>query len=82
MLVKRWRERRRRSQLDVSIAAQIVEANPSLKPHQVKSILVETAARLPQVPVDRQGWGVVNPKRAVERAAALASTDREVVGVG
>jgi serine protease AprX len=56
------------SPIVASIAAQILEANPSLRPQQVKSILVQTAARLPHVPVDRQGWGVVNPKRAVQRA--------------
>ena len=56
------------SPIVASIAAQMLEANPSLKPHQVKSILVKTATRLPHVPVDRQGWGVVSPKRAVMRA--------------
>jgi serine protease AprX len=56
------------SPIVASIAAQMLEANPSLKPFQVKSILVKTATRLPHVPVDRQGWGVVSPKRAVLRA--------------
>jgi serine protease AprX len=56
------------SPIVASIAAQMLEANPALKPFQVKSILVKTATRLPHVPVDRQGWGVVSPKRAVMRA--------------
>lgn len=56
------------SPIVASIAAQMLEANPALKPFQLKSILVRTATRLPHVPVDRQGWGVVNPKRAVQRA--------------
>jgi serine protease AprX len=56
------------SPIVASIAAQMLEANPSLAPFQVKSILVRTATRLPHVPVDRQGWGVVNAKRAVQRA--------------
>ena len=52
-----------------SLAAQMLEAAPALRPHELKSILVRTARRLPRVPVDRQGWGVVEPAAAV--AAAL-----------
>ena len=48
----------------------MLEANPALRPHEVKSILVATAQRLPHVPVDRQGWGVVEPAAAVEEALA------------
>lgn len=53
-----------------SVVAQMLEANPALTPQQVKKILIDTAARLPEVPVDQQGWGVVQPKLAVERALA------------
>ncbi len=56
------------SPIVASIAAQMLEANPALRPFQIKSILVKTATRIPHVPVDRQGWGVVSPKRAVQRA--------------
>ena len=51
-----------------SIVAKMLEANPRLEPHQVKRILIGTADRLPHVPVERQGWGVVHPVAAVERA--------------
>jgi hypothetical protein len=34
----------------------------------VKSILIKTAERLPHYEVDRQGWGVIDPRRAVEAA--------------
>jgi serine protease AprX len=51
-----------------SVVAQMLEANPKLTPQQVKRILIETAIRLENVPVDRQGWGTVIPSRAVERA--------------
>jgi len=51
-----------------SIAAQIVEANPSLTPLQVKRLIVGTARRLPHVEVDKQGWGVVHPEQAVRTA--------------
>ncbi|HMM35957.1 MAG TPA: S8 family serine peptidase, partial [Thermoanaerobaculia bacterium] len=55
-----------------SLAAQMLEANPDLGPHEVKSILVSTARRLPHVAADQQGWGVVEPADAVEEALARA----------
>jgi serine protease AprX len=51
-----------------SLAAQMLEANPALTPGQVKRLLLQTARRLPHVAVDRQGWGVVNARRALEAA--------------
>ncbi|HEX8456957.1 MAG TPA: S8 family serine peptidase [Pyrinomonadaceae bacterium] len=51
-----------------SIIACMLEANPKLKPRQVKRILIETAERLPGIEIDRQGWGVVAPRRAIELA--------------
>ncbi len=51
-----------------SIVACMLEANPRLTPAQIKRILIETAERVPDVEVDRQGWGVVNARRAVELA--------------
>ena len=56
-----------------SIVACMLEANPGLTPQQVKRILIDTAERLPAIEVDRQGWGVVAPRRAVELALALRS---------
>lgn len=50
------------------IAAQMLEANPKLAPQQVKGLLIRTARRLPHVEVDRQGWGVVDARQAVEAA--------------
>lgn len=54
-----------------SVAAQMLEANPRLTPQEVKRILIGTAERLPHFEVDRQGWGVIDPRRAV--GAALAA---------
>jgi len=54
-----------------SIVACLLEANPALTPQQVKRILINTAERVPHVEVDRQGWGVVAPKPAVELALAM-----------
>lgn len=52
-----------------SVAAQMLEANSDLTPSQLKKILISTAERLPQYEVDRQGWGVIDPRRAVAAAA-------------
>jgi serine protease AprX len=54
-----------------SVAACMLEANPDLTPQQIKRILIDTAERLPGIDIDRQGWGVVSPRRAVEIALAL-----------
>jgi serine protease AprX len=54
-----------------SVVAQMLEANPRLTPDQVRRILVTTARPVPGIPRDRQGYGVVQPRAAVE--AALAS---------
>jgi serine protease AprX len=52
-----------------SLAAQMLEANPALAPGQVKRLLLQTARRLPHVAADRQGWGVVDARRALAAAA-------------
>ena len=54
-----------------SIVACMLEANPKLTPQQVKRILIETAERVAGVEVDRQGWGVVVPRKAVEMALRM-----------
>ena len=51
-----------------SVVAQIIEANPSLTPQQIKRILINTSERLPHYEVDRQGWGVIESRKAVEAA--------------
>ncbi|MEP6569522.1 MAG: S8 family serine peptidase [Acidobacteriota bacterium] len=58
------------SPIVASIAACMLEANPGLTPQQVKRILIDTAERVPGVEVERQGWGVVVSRRAVEIALA------------
>jgi serine protease AprX len=56
------------SPIVASIAACILEANPALTPQQVKRILIDTAERVTGIEVERQGWGVVVPRKAVEVA--------------
>lgn len=51
-----------------SVIAQMLEAKPTLTPQQIKRILISTAERLPHYEVDRQGWGVMSPRKAVEMA--------------
>ncbi len=57
-----------------SIAAQMFEAYPRLSPQQAKQILTRTARRLPHVPAERQGFGVVDARAAVLGAERLAQT--------
>ena len=51
-----------------SIVACMLEANPRLTPQQIKRILISTAERVPSIAVERQGWGVVGARAAVEAA--------------
>ncbi len=60
-----------------SVVAQMIQANPGLTPGAVKNILVSTADRIVTQPVLRQGYGVVNARRAVE----LARTERHTLNV-
>ena len=55
-----------------SIVACMLEANSKLTPQQVKRVLIETAERVTGVEVDRQGWGVVVPRKAVAMALRLS----------
>ena len=55
-----------------SIIACMLEANPRLTPQQIKRMLIDTAERVPDVEVNRQGWGVVSARLAVELALASA----------
>lgn len=62
------------SPIVASIVACMLEANPALNPRQVKRILIDTAERVPGVEVERQGWGVVAPRKAVEIALGSSSS--------
>ena len=57
-----------------SVVAQMLEANPRLTPAAVKSLLISTADRIPDADVVRQGYGMLNARRAVERAEAETHT--------
>lgn len=53
-----------------SVVAQMIEANPRLRPTQYRRILMSTSRGLPGIALDRQGWGVVQPRAAVAAARA------------
>jgi serine protease AprX len=61
------------SPIVASTIACMLEANPGLTPQQVKRILIDTADRVSGIEVERQGWGVVSPGRAVELARSVRS---------
>ena len=56
------------SPIVASIIACMLQANPRLTPQKIKRILIDTAERVAGIEVDRQGWGVVVPRKAVEMA--------------
>jgi len=55
------------------IVAQMLEANPKLSPSKIKEILCQTARKLPNVPAERQGAGVVHPVHALK---SVRNTDK------
>ena len=60
-----------------SIVAQMIEANPTLTPGAIKNILISTADRIVTESAIRQGYGVVNARRAIE----LARTETHALNV-
>ncbi len=51
-----------------SVAALMIEANPNIAPATLKNILISTASRVTGFPAVRQGYGVINPNLAIEKA--------------
>ena len=54
--------------ITTSVVAQMLEANPKLKPEMVKHILTSTAHRVPYFPRIRQGFGILDAREAVAEA--------------
>jgi len=57
------------------IVADIIGANPNLKPAELKEIFMKTATKLenhPEHDANNQGQGVVNPEKALEEALKRA----------
>lgn len=51
-----------------SVVAQMLQANPRLTPQAVRRILIRTARPLADIPLHRQGFGLVQPRAAVDAA--------------
>ncbi len=48
-----------------AVVAQLLQANPSLTPFDIRNLLFRTAQRLPEHEAVRQGFGQVHPRRAL-----------------
>ena len=48
-----------------SVIAQMLEANPQLTPAAIREVLFSTAKRIENFPAERQGFGVIRPRKAV-----------------
>lgn len=59
------------SPIVASIAAQMIEACPSLRPLEIKAILTRTARRVDELRAEQQGFGVVDPRAALAQAVRL-----------
>jgi serine protease AprX len=54
-----------------SVIAQMLEANPTLTPEKIRTILQETATPLDGMPSEQQGAGIISAKGAVTAALQL-----------
>ncbi|MBX7187650.1 MAG: S8 family serine peptidase [Vicinamibacteria bacterium] len=66
------------SPIVASIAAQMIEANPSLKPLEIKAILTRTARRVEELKPEQQGFGVVDPRAALFTVLVEARKERRI----
>jgi serine protease AprX len=48
-----------------AVIAQLLEVNPGLTPAMIRQVLFSTAKRIENLPAERQGFGVINPRRAI-----------------
>ncbi len=48
-----------------AVIAQLLEINASLAPSNIRSILFSSAKRVPQIAAERQGFGVIQPRKAI-----------------
>ncbi len=48
-----------------SVIAQMLQANPELNPPLIREVLYSTAKRIPELPAERQGFGIIQPRKAI-----------------
>jgi serine protease AprX len=51
-----------------SVVAQLLEANPSLSVRDIRNILFSTAKRIESIASERQGFGIIQPRKAILKA--------------
>lgn len=56
------------SPIVASVVAQMIEANPNLNPRRIKQILTQTTDKLFNVPIEKQGYGLIHARKAVKEA--------------
>lgn len=56
------------SPIVASVVAQMIEANPELNPRRIKQILTQTTDKLFNVPIEKQGYGLIHARKAVKEA--------------
>lgn len=56
------------SPIVASIIAQMLEANPYLTPKRIKEIMISTTDKIFNVPLQRQGYGLIHPRKCVKEA--------------
>lgn len=48
-----------------SVIAQMLQASPQLSPPVIREVLYSTAKRIPDLPAERQGFGIIKPRKAI-----------------
>ncbi|HHP7241281.1 MAG TPA: S8 family serine peptidase [Cyclobacteriaceae bacterium] len=51
-----------------SVIAQMIEANNSLLPHEIRDIILNNATFLQHIPAEIQGFGLINPYLSIKHA--------------
>ena len=46
------------------VIAQLLEIDPKLSPQRIRALLFSTSTRIPGSPAERQGFGVIQPRKA------------------
>jgi serine protease AprX len=62
--------------ITASVIAQMLQVNPKLQPNDVRHILAHTSSHLTHLPLDKQGAGKLNPRKAVDMARDFVSSIR------
>ena len=56
-----------------AVIAQLLEVNPKLSPVMIREILFSTAERIRGLPVEPQGYGLLQPRKAILKALRTAN---------